>query len=283
MTNFTESDSAYSGEADWFARMLPPVDRTDAELPRLALFSGIGIGPQLYGPQRDLRARVITPEWIEAREGESLAQYARRMAQDIGPGRADAPLYLGGVSFGGMIALESARVLNPQGVFLIGSCYSHRQLSPPVRLVGRMVPHMPPALIALSLLPAPLMFRVVGRPDRDQRRVLLDLVRHPNVPQIRWGARAIMEWEFAGPPPFPVHQIHGTDDLIVPLSGVKPDAVVPGAGHIVNLTHPVVVNQFLTERMGLGACGPIDRRRRGSAGASSEPEFACPKTPAARR
>lgn len=229
------------------------VDRTDAELPRLVLFSGIGIGPQLYGPQRGLPARVITPEWIDARQGESLAQYARRMAADIEPGRADAPLYLGGVSFGGMIALEAARVLSPRGVFLIGSCHSHRQLSLPVRLVGRLVPHMPPALIALSLLPAPLMFRVVGRPDRSQRKVLLDLVRHPNVPQIHWGARAIMEWEFAGAPEFPVHQIHGGDDLIVPLSMVRPDVVVPGAGHIVNLTHAEAVNRFLLDRMALSA------------------------------
>jgi pimeloyl-ACP methyl ester carboxylesterase len=259
------------------------VDRTDAELPRLVLFSGIGIGPQLYRPQRALPARVITPRWIDARAGESLAQYARRMAADVEPGRAEAPLYLGGVSFGGMIALEAARVLNPRGVFLIGSCYSHRQLAPPVRLVGRLVPHMPPALVALSLLPAPLMFRVVGRPDRRQRRVLLDLVRHPNVPQIRWGARAIMGWEFAGPPPFPVHQIHGGDDVIVPLAGVRPDVVVPGAGHIVNLTHADVVNRFLIERMGLRIPRPTGPARPGHGGASIGTESACPKTRAAPR
>jgi pimeloyl-ACP methyl ester carboxylesterase len=283
VTNFTESAIGRTDGGNSLNRMPRQVDRTNAELPRLVLFSGIGIGPQLYGPQRVLPVRVITPEWIDARDGETLAQYARRMAADVEPGWADAPLYLGGVSFGGMIALEAARVLNPQGVFLIGSCYSHRHLSAPVRLVGRMVPHMPPAMIALSLMPAPLMFRVVGRPDRRQRQVLMDLVRQPNVPQIRWGARAIMEWEFAGPPPFPVHQIHGGDDYIVPVSGVRPGLVVPGAGHVVNLTHAEVVNRFLVERMGLRAARPTDRPPRGGAGASSGTESACPKTPAVRR
>jgi pimeloyl-ACP methyl ester carboxylesterase len=219
--------------------------------PRLVLFTGIGIGPELYAPQRALPARVITPGWVDPVDHESLAEYARRMARVIEPDRPGDRLYLGGVSFGGMIALEAARVLRPSGVFLIGSCFSHRQLSPPVRMVGRLVPALPPTVIASSLRLAPLMFRLVGRPNRAQRQILLDVVRHPNIRQIRWGGRAILNWEFADVPDFPVHSIHGDRDHIVPLSSVRPDVVVRGAGHIVNLTHPHVVNRFLAERMGL--------------------------------
>ena len=231
--------------------MQDPFPTPPPSVPRLVLFSGIGIGPGLYEAQRSLPARVGAPGWIDPVADESLGTYARRMAEAIPPGTELDPLYLGGVSFGGMIALEAARVLNPRGVFLIGSCYSHRQLSAPVRLVGRLVPTMTPAMVALALLPAPMMLRFVGRPDRRQRAQLVRLVRAPHLEQIIWGGRAIMEWEFQGVPDFPVHQIHGDRDHVVPLAAVRPDAVVPGGGHVINVTHPEAVNAFVASKMGV--------------------------------
>ena len=45
--------------------------------------------------------------------------------------------------------------------------------------------------------------------------------------------------------PVPIHHVHGEDDRIIPLRGVRPHVVVPRAGHLVNVTHPAEVNAFI--------------------------------------
>ena len=43
----------------------------------------------------------------------------------------------------------------------------------------------------------------------------------------------------------PICHIHGDRDRLIPLHRVRPDHVVPGAGHLLNLTHGEAVNAFL--------------------------------------
>jgi pimeloyl-ACP methyl ester carboxylesterase len=43
----------------------------------------------------------------------------------------------------------------------------------------------------------------------------------------------------------PVHHLHGDRDRLIPVHRVKPDHVVAGAGHLLNITHPDAVNDFI--------------------------------------
>src|SRR5437868_4028220 len=104
--------------------------------PRLVLFSGLAMGPELFTPQRTLPARVEVVPWQPVKVGEPMAAYARRLASTIDP---SGPIYLGGMSFGAMLALEAAAVIHPRprGVFIIAGARSGRALSPLVRMTCR--------------------------------------------------------------------------------------------------------------------------------------------------
>jgi pimeloyl-ACP methyl ester carboxylesterase len=109
-------------------------------------------------------------------------------------------------------------------------------------------------LFAMMLLGAPLLVRMVGRPDRRQRQFLLDLARrsHPAVTQ--WGCHAMQHWNAPSDLGCPVHHIHGSDDRMIPLARVArlsppPDRVIPGGGHVINVTHAQIVNDFIAERL----------------------------------
>src|SRR5262245_56678741 len=92
---------------------------------RLILLPGLGVDHRLYIPQQDVFPRLEVPRWIPQVDGESLPQYAARLAGTIRV-EAGEPYYLGGASFGGMLALELANAMPhpPRGVFLIASCRS---------------------------------------------------------------------------------------------------------------------------------------------------------------
>jgi pimeloyl-ACP methyl ester carboxylesterase len=216
--------------------------------PRLILFSGLGIDRRLLLPQTAIKsARVECPDWIEHVPGESLCEYARRLAATIDP---TGPLYLGGVSLGAMIALEAAQWLKPRGVFLIAGATSGDELSWLVKLTIRAVGRTPLPVVRTGRGIMPFLVRMVGRPNREQRDFLLDLAYHSDPAMTRWGGVAMLHWK-APPVECPVHDIHGERDHMIPLRKVHPppEVVIPGGGHVINVTHAAEVNSFIESRI----------------------------------
>ncbi len=66
------------------------------------------------------------------------------------------------------------------------------------------------------------------------------------------GATAAVDWRPAPLPDIPIHHIHGGADLIIPVHRTQADVIVPGAGHLLNLTHANVVNLFIMDRITSG-------------------------------
>ncbi len=62
---------------------------------------------------------------------------------------------------------------------------------------------------------------------------------------VRWGIAAITAWPGAEGLAVPVYHIHGSEDELIPIQAVQPDQVIPGGGHLINVTHAAEVNAFL--------------------------------------
>src|SRR5262245_12121006 len=107
----------------------------------LILLPGIGTDARLFALQKMAFPQLVVPEWIEPRWNESLPDYAQRMAAEIDPG---GPCYIGGVSFGGMIALEMTKHLPARACFLISTIRSARELPFWARLLAPSAWLMPP-------------------------------------------------------------------------------------------------------------------------------------------
>lgn len=216
--------------------------------PRIVLFSGLALPPRfLWAQQAGLRG-VITPPWRRPLADESLAEHAARVAADLQAtpdleGAED--LWLGGVSFGGMLALEVARRVPCNGVLMISSCRAGSQLAPWLQAGLASAARLPDRALRAALAVAPLGIRVTGRPDRRERRFLLSLVPHVDLAFARWGAKAILAWCFEGRLKVPVYHLHGTEDHLIPLGRVHPTAVVREAGHAMNVTHAALVNDWI--------------------------------------
>ena len=205
------------------------------------------------------------PDWPAPRTGETLPHYAGRCAAGWVDGPAavltsSRPFHLGGVSFGGMVALEAGRALldagtPPAGVFLIASCRSREAVTPAFRRRAGLGTLLPDA--ALSWLLGGPAGRAFGRReglDPAWRDTLCAMGRTTDVPFLKWAARASAAWGLsrgeAMNPGFPVRQIHGEQDRVIPCRPQDCDAVLPGAGHLVNVTHADAVNAFLAAGTG---------------------------------
>lgn len=213
--------------------------------PTVVLLPGLGADGRLFGPQQAVVPDLHVPRWPEPRTKESLAEFAARMADAVP--RSEC-LYLGGSSFGGMVALELAALLRPKGVFLIGSCTSPSSIAPLAPYVRLFAAALPVSFFHPRRWSLPFVLSQFGRLTSEQRELFWCMASMTPASFLKWGVEAILSWS-PTPVDVRVHQIHGSNDRLIPLRLVKPHRVVPGGGHLLTLTHPQEVNNFLAETL----------------------------------
>jgi pimeloyl-ACP methyl ester carboxylesterase len=206
----------------------------------MVLLPGMAADERLFEPQRRAFPGLIVPSWIAPARRESLPSYARRMAFAI---RFANPSFIGGVSFGGIVALEMASHLGLAECVMISSIRSPAEMPWRLRVLRPLASIGPERLgstagWAARWLP-PFMPRVTAR--------RLGRLAAPQSAFLRWACWAVLRWQ---PTPAArqvrVVQIHGSADRTFPLWYTHPDEIVAGGGHLLTLTHPLEVNRFLT-------------------------------------
>jgi pimeloyl-ACP methyl ester carboxylesterase len=219
----------------------------------LVLVSGLGADARLFIPQQALPWPIRVVEWIEPQHGEPLAGYAERLVERV---KVEKPFFLGGVSMGGMIALEMSRWMEPEAVFLIASARSGRAINPLFRACGRLIggaplwAGLPPAIAKpVALLLARYTVSRANHLTHEQAELCRQMAADASPRFVRWGCRATVGWPGVDLPRVAVYHIHGDRDRMMPLRRVKPDHVVRGGGHLINLTHADEVNAYVAEKI----------------------------------
>jgi pimeloyl-ACP methyl ester carboxylesterase len=212
---------------------------TDVSQTPIIVFSGIAADEGLAMPQKLSFPRLHVPAWPQPMERESLGSYCARLADDLRPFGA---VVVGGISFGGIIALEVAKFLQPQCVVLIGSVREPAELPWRIRALRAFVPLLPWIPIswmqwlaaAVPLWSAPLAS-------------IVKQFRRADPLTLRWSIRQILKWRVAPTLECPIYQIHGDRDFVFPASLTRPDEIVRGGGHLISLTRSKQVNAFLRQ------------------------------------
>lgn len=211
----------------------------------LFVLSGIGGDERLFEAQRAVRD-VRPINWILPSDpAEPITAYAARLARTL---VINEPFDLGGSSFGGMIALELARHLAPDRVFLFGSCRSPRDIAPSLKALRRITAAVPDRFLHPPVMLVPLVARWFGAKAPAHVHLFGEMLSATPIAFIRWAAKTVFAWEGVPELPMPIHHVHGERDRLIPLRSVKSDRVIYGAGHLLTLTHATEVNAFIAER-----------------------------------
>ncbi|UYQ91341.1 alpha/beta hydrolase [Chitinophaga horti] len=211
------------------------------------MISGLGADGRVFG-------NLEFPEgyethylpWIKpASADESIAEYAARMAQEI---KHDNPILLG-LSFGGMMCVEIARIVNAQQVILLSSI-KHKKERPPYysyNLFSKFV---------LRKMPDSLLFGrrrlIVEFFLQTKTKYELQLVREylakKDYAYTRWAMCVICQWKNEWMPESVVH-IHGTKDRPFPIRYLQPTHRINGGGHFMVLNRAAEINAILRESL----------------------------------
>ncbi|WP_425616990.1 alpha/beta fold hydrolase [Anatilimnocola sp. NA78] len=212
---------------------------TTIEAVPLILFSGLAADASVFAPQKLAFPQLVVPRWLKPERRETLAHYCERFAAEICP---RTRCVLGGASFGGIFALEMARYLDPLAVVLIGSLRGPSELPRRVRLWR-------PFRSLVSLCPITPFQWSAGTMSLVQQRWphfagVARQFSQADADVFRWSVQQLLAWQNAPVITCPVFQIHGQYDRVLPARYTRADVIVPG-GHVISLTHPQEVNEFL--------------------------------------
>ncbi len=220
---------------------------------RIVLFPGLGADPRMFRNQKAVLGDDLEcPDWLMPDAGETFDAYVQRWAREIAPKPGDdRPLFLGGVSFGGMVAMQMAQHMHPKAVILIGSCRSHHAKPKRWQVARRVGDLIPNWLLGRRVLAAgALWVSTLDQLDSHHRSLLMSMAADSDPKRMRWSGHACAGWAFDPEtiPGFPpVHQVHGRLDAIIPHYPSDPDKVIPDGRHIINFSHPHTVNRYIMD------------------------------------
>jgi pimeloyl-ACP methyl ester carboxylesterase len=222
---------------------------------QVLFFPGLGADWRLFKPQLDASDVLMVPEWLEAKEGESLQDYVNRYAPVLAKLYGD-DLIIGGMSFGGQVALELARVMNPRAVFLISSHRSGSEVSPFFKMQERASRNMPDSLLfsGIQKLGIPMVARKEKLDDKHCQ-LLNQMTESMDLSFFRKASRMTAEWDYEFKREdfkMPIFHIHGEgDEIIAPPKDTKSADVtlLPDAKHLITYTHHQRVSRWIQEKL----------------------------------
>lgn len=209
---------------------------------RVYMLPGLGADVRIYqnidlGPGHEL----IALPWIAPESSSTLGAYAQRMASHYA---LQPPYALGGVSMGGMVAQEWARLAHPVHLVLISTATSRADLAAMLRLAAGL--HLGPFLTKSMLTTLGAMGDKFTSKTKEGRALFLDMLHGSDAGLLEFGARAILEWS---PPGIevPYTRVHGTADRVFPFGKWEGCHAVKGGNHFMVFDKASTISAMVVE------------------------------------
>ena len=184
---------------------------------------------------------LVYINWIEAKRKESLPEYAKRLAEVIDDSE---PFSLLGLSFGGMISIEIAKVKKPQHLILLSSISGPRQM-PKLYKLGKAIKVYSWFPFGLVKNNVKLTNKLFGIKGKAHQRLMHNVMEKTDPEFLRWAVRAILTWK--NKEKVPHKSIRGTNDKILPLLKSDADYIIEDGSHFMVVVKADKISGIINE------------------------------------
>ncbi|MFK7799014.1 MAG: alpha/beta hydrolase [Aureispira sp.] len=205
---------------------------------KLYLIGGLGADKRVF-KYLNLNCETQVINWIEPKFKETISSYSQRLIAQINQKEKYGIL---GVSFGGLIAVELSKLIEPEKVILISSAETKDQLPRKYISLGKtkILNVIPNSLIKP---PKPLLKFLFGAKDK---KLLEQIIKDTNPAFIRWALNTIINWSNIENTLKPI-RIHGTNDKLIPLKGKA--LKIKNAGHFMIVDNAEEISILVNEQI----------------------------------
>ena len=208
---------------------------------KLYVFSGLGADERVFQKLDFTGFSVTFVKWQQPYRNESIEQYAKRLVSQI----TDSRPVLVGLSFGGMVAIEVAKLIETEKVVLLATAKIYREIPFYYRFFGFLRLHrlLPTGLLKQSNFVTNWFFGATSEFDKNLlKRILSDT----DTVFLKWAIDKVVAWRNTHQIQNAIH-IHGTNDRILPTRFVNCDVKIQGGGHFMTLNKPEELTEILKQ------------------------------------
>jgi esterase/lipase len=202
---------------------------------------GLGVDEKIfdgiYVPGFDL----VHLTMINPLKKESLSDYAQRLCKQIDQVN---PIIIG-VSFGGMIAIEIAKLIPVEKLIIISGVKKHKEIPRWMRISGALRIHKMIPLKSTKLT-AHANNRRIGIKTDEEKRIMTEYRKRADKNYIAWALDKILNWKNTWVPENLYH-IHGDEDRLFPINKISVTHVINQGTHIMLVNMVEEVNKCLHE------------------------------------
>lgn len=207
----------------------------------LYIFSGLGADKRAFQKIdfSDYNTKFI--EWIEPNVDENINEYALRIANQIG---SKKPTIIG-LSFGGIIATEIAKIIETEKIILIASAKTKFEIPKIYKLIGYLkIDKIIPG--KLLIIPNLILDWAFGIENNTDKLLLSEIIRDTNPKFLKWAIRQILTWNNIQTPLNTIH-IHGTKDRILPYKNIQNANKIENGGHFMTIDKSEQLTKLLKQ------------------------------------
>jgi hypothetical protein len=207
--------------------------------PCIYAIGGLGADARVF-EHLTTQSKIKPLAWIRPKNLEPLRDYAIRLK-----GQIDQRDVFGimGVSFGGLVAIELSKVLNPTVTILISSASNKAELKSPWLPLGK--------LGILKLLPSKFQktpnWLANWLFSAQNTKLLNDIIHETDPMFIKWALQQMRCWD-NGEAIKNMVQIHGTADRLIPMNNRKCISIKNG-GHFMIVDRADEVSKVIDEQI----------------------------------
>ncbi|MEO6819966.1 MAG: alpha/beta hydrolase [Ginsengibacter sp.] len=204
--------------------------------------SGLGANEKVFSHLQFGDNKVTFIKWkIPEKKDEPIHEYAKRMAEEI----TDKNPILVGLSFGGMMSIEIAKIIPVEKVILISSIKDFHEMPLFMRIAGKLKLDKIIPLKPYKFLNRYQNYRL-GVETEEQKNLVNEYRLTVNQQYMDWAIHQILNWKNEWVPDQLVH-IHGGSDRIFPLKKLKANYSISSGGHMMLINNAAEVNKILKE------------------------------------
>lgn len=206
--------------------------------------SGLGADERVFSKLALKKCSIHFIKWILPQKNESIESYANRLCDQI----KDKDPILIGVSFGGIMAIEIAKIIPCKKIFLISSIKQQRELPLWIKLTGslkinRIIPYQPKGFLMDAFE------NYFLSPESQQEKELMHSFRvKADIHYIRWALDKIISWTNVTIPAHTVH-ILGDRDKFFSIKKANPDFVIKTGAHFMVYNRAIEISNIIQNEL----------------------------------
>ena len=206
------------------------------------LIPGLGADRRMYVQQLKVLPHAKVLEHLAPVKGQSLTEYAARVARGIDTTR---PFALVGTSLGGIVSMELSRILKPEKIVIIASVKNREEMPLFIRAMRLLNLHKLIPGTGFKSFNNLMVKRLDSRGDSPAAQVIRQMTEDCLPEFIEWAINAIVNWH----PPVEyrsdIVHIHGTNDQLFPIQKIKNAIAIQNGSHVMNMTMSYELNKAL--------------------------------------